>query len=261
MDAPVITATQLLHSDAGQAALRCCGRSFILDLDDTLISNQTHFLEGYARIAEVLERLDRSGRDADVLHHLHRELSISLLPTLGPTPLRWRVGALSFAAQIAERPLTVDETAELLDACEVGLSIGEPLPGTLETLDALAGQVPVVILTRGDRAKQLEKIHTHGLVRMVDAVEIVMAKDAGTFTSVAARHALTDPVSIGDSPTSDIVPALQAGMDAVLITGAPNAGWDGHSTVAPDGAATARDLAEAVCRTIGIGDIMALTTP
>jgi putative hydrolase of the HAD superfamily len=51
------------------------------------------------------------------------------------------------------------------------------------------------------------------------AVEIVAEKDAGTYRSVVSKYGLLPEVTwmIGNSPRSDINPALSAGINAVFV--------------------------------------------
>jgi len=246
----VSDAVEYLTSPQGRTRLRASGLELIVDLDDTLISNQSLFLDAAQQLGAIFQRLS-GGRDPGELLAEHAAFDVGLIGQLGLTPLRWRASALGFASQLKGASLTVEEIAELLEAAEVGLMIGEPLAGAIVTLELLREeQVPVILVTRGDRTKQREKIHVHGLDDLVAGVEIVSAKDASTFAGVADKHGLRSPVSIGDSLRSDIYPAMEAGFQAVHITSAPNAGWDtGHH--ADDQVPGAPTLADAVLVALG----------
>jgi putative hydrolase of the HAD superfamily len=74
-------------------------------------------------------------------------------------------------------------------------------------------------MTKGDHAEQADKLARSGLAPLFAAVEIVKEKDPATYREVITRHELTPHSSwmIGNSPKSDINPALAAGLHAVFL--------------------------------------------
>ena len=74
-------------------------------------------------------------------------------------------------------------------------------------------------MTKGDHAEQADKVHRSGLSAYFSAVEIVAEKDPAAYQAVIARHELAPHTSwmIGNSPKSDINPALAAGLHAVFL--------------------------------------------
>jgi putative hydrolase of the HAD superfamily len=74
-------------------------------------------------------------------------------------------------------------------------------------------------MTKGSQAEQADKLARSGLAEHFTAVEIVSEKNPAAYAEVVARHACA-PAStwmIGNSPKSDINPALAAGLNAVFI--------------------------------------------
>jgi putative hydrolase of the HAD superfamily len=67
--------------------------------------------------------------------------------------------------------------------------------------------------------EQTGKIERSGLKSYFDAIEVVPEKDEAVYRSIAAKYALIPDVSwmIGNSPKSDINPALAAGLNAVFV--------------------------------------------
>jgi putative hydrolase of the HAD superfamily len=103
-----------------------------------------------------------------------------------------------------------------LDAAGVPLEIIDGVP---ETLAALAARHDLLLLTKGDDAEQRRKLAVSGLGAHFRAAVVVREKDADAYASVVAEHAL-DPAAtwmIGNSPKSDILPALEAGLRAVFV--------------------------------------------
>jgi putative hydrolase of the HAD superfamily len=95
----------------------------------------------------------------------------------------------------------------------------ELLPGVAETLAELAGRHHLILMTKGDHAEQADKLARSGLSELFSSVEIVAEKDPPTYREVIARHELKPHTSwmIGNSPKSDINPALAAGMHTVFL--------------------------------------------
>jgi putative hydrolase of the HAD superfamily len=95
----------------------------------------------------------------------------------------------------------------------------ELLPGVAETLAELAGRHRLILMTKGNQAEQADKLARSGLSELFSSVEIVAEKDPPTYRQVIARHELAPHTSwmIGNSPKSDINPALAAGLHAVFL--------------------------------------------
>lgn len=202
-----------------RARLRALGRSLILDLDDTLISNMIHFVEARDTMAPILQQLDREGRSVEELLAFQEQVSASLVPRWGYTPKRWRKATVRAGIAVAGRRLTQEERQGLLEAAELALSVGEILDGVEDALQVLHDEgVKMVLVTKGDLAKQQEKLAAHQFDRFFgDRIQVVSHKDPELLQTVAAQYGLTDPVVIGDSRASDVAPALAAGFAAVHI--------------------------------------------
>src|SRR6202140_5928756 len=74
-------------------------------------------------------------------------------------------------------------------------------------------------MTKGAVAEQSGKVERSGLKEYFAAVEIVSEKNVPTYRSVISKYGL-DPDSswmIGNSPKSDINPALAAGLNAGFV--------------------------------------------
>ncbi|MGA7857049.1 MAG: HAD hydrolase-like protein, partial [Terracidiphilus sp.] len=95
----------------------------------------------------------------------------------------------------------------------------ELLPAVEETLAELAMRHRLILMTKGNHAEQADKLARSGLAPHFAAVEIVAEKDPATYSQVILRHELAPHASwmIGNSPKSDINPALAAGLHAVFL--------------------------------------------
>jgi len=77
----------------------------------------------------------------------------------------------------------------------------------------------LILTTKGALAEQSSKVERSGLKEYFSAVEIVAEKDVGTYRSISSKYGLSSDSTwmIGNSPKSDINPALAAGLNAVFV--------------------------------------------
>jgi putative hydrolase of the HAD superfamily len=93
------------------------------------------------------------------------------------------------------------------------------LEGVEETLAHLSDHYRLLLLTKGDREVQQDKVARSGLAHFFEAVHIVHEKDANVFRDLVARYELQPQQTwmIGNSPRSDINPAVEAGINAIYV--------------------------------------------
>jgi putative hydrolase of the HAD superfamily len=89
----------------------------------------------------------------------------------------------------------------------------EALPHARETVEKLAGDYSLVLITKGDLFDQERKLAQSGLGDLFDAVEIVSGKNAATYNRIFSRHGdgPEHSMMVGNSLKSDVVPAIEAG--------------------------------------------------
>lgn len=193
------------------------GQILLIDADDTLWENNIYFERAIAAFisfldhheyspAEVRQALNAVERETILAHgyglpSFTRSL-VTCFERLSPAPMdeEKRRRVIGFAQSIAEQEI-------------------ELLPGVEEALRDLATRHKLILMTKGDHAEQADKVRRSGLVQYFSAVEIVREKDPATYRSVIDRHELKPHSSwmIGNSPKSDINPALAAGLHAVFL--------------------------------------------
>jgi putative hydrolase of the HAD superfamily len=192
-------------------------QSLLIDADDTLWENNIYFERAIGNFISFLNHRDYSPDQVrEVLNQVERESII----THG-------YGLHSFAhslVQTFERLATEPVTAELHQKINgfAHTIAGHPveiLPGVSETLQYLSQRHHLILLTKGAIAEQTGKVERSGLKDYFAAVEIVAEKDLATYRSVVSKYALLWETTwmIGNSPKSDINPALAAGLNAVFI--------------------------------------------
>jgi putative hydrolase of the HAD superfamily len=93
------------------------------------------------------------------------------------------------------------------------------IPGVPETLAELGRRHDLLMLTKGERAEQAGKIERSGLAQLFRRTVITPEKTPDTYRSLVAEESL-DPARtwmIGNSPRSDILPAVAAGLRGVFV--------------------------------------------
>jgi len=193
------------------------GQTLLVDADDTLWENNVYFERAIAAFisylnhheysaAEVRQALNSVERENILAHgyglpSFTRSL-VTCFERLSPHPLdeERRKRVLGFANSIAEQEI-------------------ELLPQVEETLRNLSSRHKLIMMTKGDHAEQADKVRRSGLAQYFTAIEIVPEKDPATYHAVVARHELAPHTTwmIGNSPKSDINPALAAGLHAVFL--------------------------------------------
>jgi putative hydrolase of the HAD superfamily len=76
-----------------------------------------------------------------------------------------------------------------------------------------------VLLTKGREEEQLQKLRRSGISGLFSAVEVVSEKEVRTYLAILEKYQfdISRTWMIGNSPKSDINPALSAGLQAILI--------------------------------------------
>jgi putative hydrolase of the HAD superfamily len=138
---------------------------------------------------------------------------------------RFGYGIANFQAslELASRSVvgaTTVDTAPIAGLCaSLRRRAGTHLAEVAATLRSLAGRHRVVLVTKGDGDDQMGKVARSGLRRHLHQVDIVPEKDVAAYRDLLRRHGADPGRSwmIGNSPKSDILPALAAGLGAVFV--------------------------------------------
>jgi putative hydrolase of the HAD superfamily len=211
----------------------------IFDADDTLWENMVHFesaIEDFlALVAEFIHPAKLGGLSREEVLDVLNELEKESIPIRG-------YGSRHFVNSLKDtfRHLHAGgEAGVYLDAID---AIGERLlnhpvqvrPGVTDTLDLLRGRHRLMLFTKGDVAEQSSKVERSGLRQHFDCVEIASEKNADAYHQLVARHVLDRELTfmIGNSPRSDVLPALAAGLWAVFVPH-PNTWAHEHDEVTP----------------------------
>ncbi|HET9784825.1 MAG TPA: HAD family hydrolase [Terriglobales bacterium] len=192
-------------------------RVLIFDADDTLWENNVYFEQAIEHFYDLLgpAARDRGAARTCINRQEHRAIAeggyglASFQVALERAwqelaPATWSPAAIAsitgLAATIAARPI-------------------EFLPGALDVLEYLAPRHRLFLLTKGNHAEQSGKIARSGARRLFERVHVVPEKHVGIYQQRLSDCAAPPDECwmIGNSPKSDINPALAAGMNAVFI--------------------------------------------
>src|ERR1041385_5485674 len=95
----------------------------------------------------------------------------------------------------------------------------EVIAGVPETLAYLTARHDLTLFTKGHPDEQKLKLDRSGLASYFGHTAIVKEKDAPAYRQLVAERGM-DPARvwmIGNSPKSDVNPALEAGLNAVFV--------------------------------------------
>jgi putative hydrolase of the HAD superfamily len=193
-------------------------QTLLIDADDTLWENNVYFDQA---IAGFIQRLNHQ-------HLSPQEVKSFLYEVERETVLERGYGSHSFShslvkcfERLSEKPVT----PELHDfiwgfAHKVSNYPIELIEGVPETLNYLSGRGHhLVVMTKGDFTEQSGKVERSGIKEYFAAVEIVAEKTESAYKEIVAKYEFEPQATwmVGNSPRSDINPALAAGINAVFV--------------------------------------------
>ena len=192
-------------------------QALLIDADDTLWENNIYFERAIADFISFLNHREQSPAEVrEILNDVERECIVShgyglhsfehaLVRTFERISVEPLTAGLhqtirGFARTIAEQPVQL-------------------LPQVAETLHYLADRHQLILVTKGDFAEQSGKVERSGLKHYFSAIEVVADKTVSAYHGVVGKHELVNDRTwmVGNSPKSDINPALGAGLNAIFV--------------------------------------------
>lgn len=192
-------------------------QTFLIDADDTLWENNVYFERAIASFIsflnhreytpqQVREKLNEVERESIVKHgygvHSFANSLVDCFECLSSDPVTSELHETirKFAFEIVDHPIEI-------------------IAGIPDTLEYLAKRHHLILMTKGAIAEQMGKIQRSGLKDYFSACEVVAEKNAPAYRSVAEKYGLDFSVTwmVGNSPKSDINPALTAGLHAIFV--------------------------------------------
>jgi putative hydrolase of the HAD superfamily len=192
-------------------------QTLLIDADDTLWENNIYFERAIAKFISYLDHKEHTPEQVRlILNDVERQNIVS-----------HGYGLHSFAHALVDtfEKLSVDPvTPEMHEkihsfAHEIAEHPVEIITGVPDTLDYLRKRHHLILMTKGNIAEQSGKIERSGLKDYFAAVEIVPEKNVPTYRDMIDKYALPRESTwmVGNSPKSDINPAIAAGINAIFV--------------------------------------------
>ena len=189
------------------------GQHVLIDGDDTLWENNIYFEEAINGFVTFLAHSTLSTEEIrQVLDEAERQAGYGSANFARSLEYTYR--------HLVEREVTPEDVARVHQfATEIRQHPMEIMPGVPETLAYLAPRHDLVLVTKGDFDEQRFKIEASGLEHHFQQTIVVAEKDPDTYREVLDDLGFEPSQAwmVGNSPRSDINPALEVGMNAVLV--------------------------------------------
>jgi putative hydrolase of the HAD superfamily len=208
---------------------------FIFDLDDTLIVTGEIYARAEQNLVKLIQnRLYPNAPTDEHILKISRQIDTTSIKKQGlskerfPSSFREAYTLILIENEVA--PEKVKE--ESYQAYEVGMQVFDPknwvkkmMPGARETLEYLIGQKDELhLITAGDLEVQNSKIEFYNLRPFFeDRIQVTPFDKRGAIRNVTKGYSKENIWFVGDSPRSDIVPALECGIGAIHIP--PKSMW------------------------------------
>ena len=190
------------------------------DADDTLWQNETFFREIEADVGELLADF----ATPDAFSARCREAEARNIPLYGYGLKGFTLSMIEAAVELSDDRLPARTVRDIIDAGRAMLRHPiDLLPDVESTLDALHGRYRLIVITKGDLYHQEHKIAASGLSRFFAAEHVVSEKDAALYARIFAGG-VDRSMMVGNSPRSDVLPALEAGAWGIHVP--QEIGWE-----------------------------------
>ena len=189
----------------------------IVDADDTLWENNIYFEQAFGQFCEFL---DHSRLKPAEVRLVLDEIEIVNNKIHGYGSANFGRNLSQCYQHLSERDIQPDDLKTIMSFAERILHQPmEVIPGVAETLTQLASKHDLTLFTKGNPEEQKLKLDRSGLASSFSHTAIVKEKDDNAYRELVAERSLQPERTwmIGNSPKSDINPALRSGLNAVFI--------------------------------------------
>ena len=192
-------------------------QSLIFDADDTLWENNIYFEEAFDRFCNYL---NHSALDPVQIRSVLDEIESVNAKINGYGSKNFAINLQTCLQHLAERQISQqDLTTVSAFATAILAKPMELIDGVQETIAKLSEFHTLTIFTKGDKDEQQIKVDRSGLGKYFRHIGIVKEKNREAYLHLAADQGFDQDHTwmIGNSPKSDINPALAAGLKAVYV--------------------------------------------
>ena len=189
----------------------------IIDADDTLWENNIYFERAFDQFVDFLSHSTLAPQQVrDVLDDIERVNA----KIHGYGSVNFGRNLRECYERLAERALAPDDLQTVMRFAEAILEQPmEVIEDVPETLAYLAERHELTLFTKGHPDEQRLKIDRSGLASHFTSTLIVREKDAAAYHALVTGRGIERSRAwmIGNSPKSDVNPALEAGLNAVFV--------------------------------------------
>jgi putative hydrolase of the HAD superfamily len=189
----------------------------VFDADDTLWENNIYFEEAFDQFCSYLAHSSLSPTEVRAILD---EIETVNAKIHGYGSRNYARNLVTCFHRLAERDISETDLAAVREFAHAILERPiELLDGVPEIVAELSARHDLTIFTKGDPEEQRMKIDRSGLAQYFRHTAIVKEKNELAYRELARRRQF-DPERtwmIGNSPKSDINPALSAGLNAVYV--------------------------------------------
>jgi len=191
--------------------------SLLIDADDTLWENNIYVEQAFDAFCDFL---GHSSLTPPQVREVLNEIELVNAKIHGYGSLNFGRNLQQAYQHLAEREIRDDDLRHVLSLAERILEQPiEMIEGVEETLAYLTERHDLTLFTKGHPEEQRLKVDRSGLGRYFQHTAIVKEKDTAAYALLVAERSLARDSTwmIGNSPKSDINPALEAGLNAALV--------------------------------------------
>jgi putative hydrolase of the HAD superfamily len=189
----------------------------IVDADDTLWENNIYFEQAFE---EFVDFLGHSSLNAREIRAVLDEIEEANSKIHGYGSLNFGRNLRQCYQHLAEREVRQEDLKTVMGFAERILECPmEVIEGVPETLEYLSLRHDLTLFTKGHPDEQKLKVDRSGLGVFFHHTAIVKEKDKAAYRRLVEERSM-DPDHawmIGNSPKSDVNPALDAGLNAVFV--------------------------------------------
>ncbi|MGH9593487.1 MAG: HAD hydrolase-like protein, partial [Bryobacteraceae bacterium] len=187
------------------------------DADDTLWENNIYFERAFD---DFVDFLGHSSLTPQQIREILNEIELVNSKIYGYGSRNFGRNLQQAYQHLAEREIRPDDLEHVMSLAERILEQPiELIEGVEETLLELGQRHQLALFTKGHPEEQRLKVDRSGLGRYFSHLAIVKEKDSTAYARLVAERGIDREAAwmIGNSPKSDINPALEAGLGAVLV--------------------------------------------
>jgi putative hydrolase of the HAD superfamily len=189
----------------------------LIDADDTLWENNVYFERAFD---EFVDFLGHSRLSPIEVREVLDQIELDNIAQHGYGSKSFGRNLLQCFERLAERSYANQDLDNLMQIAERIMHHPiDVIAGVRDTLEYLTARHHLTLCTKGHTEEQLLKFERSALGPYFHGVEVVREKDAAAYRGIVERFEMTLERTwmVGNSPRSDIHPALEAGLRAIFI--------------------------------------------